>query len=122
MLSQLSCSTCSHCLPPHWVSMKGKAAVLHQAPLQSSSCSAAGHCRPATEEGKAKLQQLLDDLHNSFKDLVKQSRGQALKGNDDDLFTGKMLPPQQCFAFMCRASTGHHEHSCSVRMPVGISV
>ena len=59
-----------------------------ECPHTSQSYSLCTACRPETEEGKAKLQQLLDDLHLSFKDLVRQSRGQALKGTEDELFSG----------------------------------
>lgn len=46
--------------------------------------------RPVTDEQEATLRSLLEGMHGSFRKLVKESRQDALKVTDNDLFSGRV--------------------------------
>lgn len=44
--------------------------------------------KPVSESDKAKVKQVLDETHENFIQIVKTSRGDRLKGNENELFSG----------------------------------
>jgi ClpP class serine protease len=44
--------------------------------------------KPEKPEDVAKLKAILEEMHESFKAMVRSRRGETLKGKDKDLFTG----------------------------------
>lgn len=44
--------------------------------------------KPATEKDKAKIKRILDETHDNFIQIVKNSRGDRLKGDSKELFSG----------------------------------
>ncbi|KAL4443453.1 hypothetical protein ABPG75_011190 [Micractinium tetrahymenae] len=51
---------------------------------------------PVTPEQEARLRDLMDDLHDSFKERVRSSRGERLAaGKDDQLFSGRAWTGRQ---------------------------
>lgn len=60
------------------------------------------HCSVAPMPQEARLRDLMDDLHASFKDRVREARGNRLAaGRDDELFSGG-----------CRMGGGHLAQPC----------
>ena len=51
-------------------------------------CWAAVYCLVLQE---ARLRDIMDDLHLSFKQRVRASRGERLTGRDEELFSGRAL-------------------------------
>ncbi|KAK9819748.1 hypothetical protein WJX72_001873 [[Myrmecia] bisecta] len=51
--------------------------------------------KPVEPKDAQRVQELLNDVHNSFKDLVKQSRGSKLSGDEKELFSGRVWTGRQ---------------------------
>jgi hypothetical protein len=50
---------------------------------------------------EVRLRDIMDDLHLSFKQRVKASRGERLIGRDDELFSGKRVQSSHLSALCC---------------------
>lgn len=53
---------------------------------------------PVSEEQRARLQDIMEDIHGSFQDCVKQARGERLKGSDEEIFSGRAWTGRQAEA------------------------
>jgi len=65
-------------------------------------CYVAGHAKvpldpflPVTPQQEDRLKDIMTDLHESFKDTVKASRGMRLTGSEEEVFSGRAWTGRQ---------------------------
>jgi signal peptide peptidase SppA len=65
--------------------------------------------KPEKPEDVAKLKSILEEMHVSFKSMVRARRGDKLKGKDKDLFTGAFWTGKTALALGLIDGLGHME-------------
>jgi ClpP class serine protease len=65
--------------------------------------------KPEKAEDVAKLKSILEEMHVSFKTMVRERRGVKLKGKDKELFTGAYWTGKSALALGLIDGLGHME-------------
>lgn len=63
--------------------------------------------KPEDPDGVARLRTILEETHQSFKDMVRERRGERLEGKDEDLFEGQIWTGKQALEIGLIDGLGH---------------